>query len=157
MDTLTLEATFLSQLPQDVLNVIWEIYSKWRNIKLWTDRYQGFLYKIQLINSRNDVCKVDKSTINIISDTVKYIVPDEVRGFNNYHDTLLLKCTADIEQYRRICGRCHMISVILDVECNKCGFVYCRSCIFHGHIPMSKDKHENGVWIIKECPYCKVI
>lgn len=146
-----LEAERLDQLPQDILNQIWTIYSHWRNIKLWADRYQGFRH----CNVETNIIKVNKANINVISDIIKYNIPDESRGYPNYHDILYLKCTVDIRKYSRICGHCGGFNCLFDSECSKCKLLFCRSCVFYGNAPQIKDKSENGVWILKECPYCK--
>lgn len=149
-----LEGSTLDQLPKDVLDQIWSIYSVWRNRKLWESRYQGFISKNKFIGGCKAALDVDKKSINICSDIIKYDVLDETKKFQNYRDMLFLKCTVDIEAYRITCSSCFKDTNMTVAECGKCGMCLCERCAHFGSVPYRRERR-NGLIIIEKCSYCK--
>jgi len=131
-----LTGTEMKDLPKDILDQIWTIYGKWRNVELWRNRYDGFLMR----GARDKHIKnITKRNINLITNTIRYVIPSKV--FHNYYDMLFLESTINIEEYRLSCGRCGKDNISMETYCNHCDAYYCYGCMrfHHGHGICSLD------------------
>jgi hypothetical protein len=143
-----LEVNELSELPQEIIKMILELYSHFRNYELWDSRFNYFLKgEFQLGHDcgggRCDRRIPSIIELNRLNGMVGYTISGKLR---------YVKSEVDFSKYRIKCIICGQLSKKLREICTSCNSCYCIDC----RIPQMTWPDPDGLNRLKDgCRMCK--